>query len=166
MGLVKITETGEAELPPVALLVPILAQGDASRAGGRAELETKGSPSSSGDVSVACSDPCAWSSTCPSPSHNLMPGALSQPLARLFWPQGVHWGSWEDSEWDEKALSNSLSFLLLKVAEITPFLCKRLPQLCWVLYRNTPLLCFSLTCTVSETCNLMTGLIRYNCHLC
>lgn len=49
--------SGEAEPPPVALLVPILAQGDVSRAGGMAELGTKGSPSSPGDASVPAGTP-------------------------------------------------------------------------------------------------------------
>lgn len=57
LGLVKITASGEAEPPPVALLVPILAQGDVSRAGGMAELGTKGSPSSPGDASVPAGTP-------------------------------------------------------------------------------------------------------------
>lgn len=66
---------GEAEPPPVALLVPILAQGDGSRVGGMAELGAKGSPSSSGDASVPSSDLCAWSST--SLSHSPVPGAVT-----------------------------------------------------------------------------------------
>ena len=51
-----------------------------------------------------------------------MSGVLSQQLARLLWPSGAYLGSGEDSEWDEKALSNFVSFLLLKVTGITPFL--------------------------------------------
>lgn len=49
-------------------------------------------------------------------------GVLAQQRARVLWPQGAWLGSWEGSEWDERALSDSVSFLLLTVTGITPFL--------------------------------------------
>lgn len=48
--------------------------------------------------------------------------AVITEASRLPWPYSAYLGNGEDSEWDEKALSNFESFVLRKVTGKTPSL--------------------------------------------
>jgi len=91
-----------------------------SGAGGKAALQAAGSPGSAGDVAVLPGDPSAQSSL-RSPSKLPCVRLLSY-LSAVPGCCGPRVQTWEEGEWDEKALGNSVRFLLLKVAGITPFL--------------------------------------------